>query len=1097
VSGSTGLRSEPDGGIEAVTQRSVDRAAKQLRNRLAVRLGPGFVRDFEPRAWTEVVENSPFREHLQSAPFDEPLLFLAFNLDVTRRAVDGLRESQVDPANLAFTAARVAELGLYSLHDPRHPQQEPKLFLAASKQLGYFFTPPEVAFLMADRALKDRTRIERLLDPGAGLGSLLAATLITAKQRGTVVQSVEGIELDPFTGGICANVLDRVCELIETPCHVQVVQGDAVDLLFRAALSRSGQYDCIVMNPPYGRIKFLRSFLTNAETRVDTTARTVDQQDVLWKQRASNRAEYFRAISGHLGLGSGPQDYQRLFMGLAIASLSESGRLALISPSSWLGDSDSRRLRTRIVRGRLLEEVIVYPEGVGLFATVNQPTAVAVLAKGPSDSEFTLRLVETGIGDDNGSYGVRFDTLEKLDPERLRIPRISHGLHEVYESLQAFPRLKEYAHLRNARGELDLTFGKAFITSSPRSLRLVRGDHIERYILREPEQSKRAGYVDERSFTKEFAGRRKLDDLRRWRVAGRQCSYLSKGRRLSFALVPPGVVLANSCNYISLPDGASDAPDTLLKALTVLLNSIVIEWYFRIFNSNNHVANYEIDDFPLCLSDPEMTRVIARQADFLHAAYQSVDSGGKLASAIEDVSDALVAYAYGLTPPQIETIAASIAPDRATRIAAVAEWLYQNGVSDSLVVGDGWYQHVLPRLSELDIEIIRHVPQGGNWRDIPESVPSQRLVQIREMTEWRGIVRTTYYGRLRPDQPAYTIATYYNRPGNGTNIHPWEDRTLTSREAARLQSFPDWYVFIGTDGSVRKQVGNAVPPLLAFALGDHLKGRNIDGPCVDLFAGAGGLSLGLELAGWEVAAAVDNDPKAGQTYGFNRPCEREPAAISGRTLFLEADLTLKAEQEAAVGQIRQKLGTRRLALLVGGPPCQGFSHAGWRSQRDERNNLASVFMGFVEELEPEIVVLENVEGLLTYGKGRAVEDLLATLRELGYETGESPWFLHAECYGVPQMRRRVFLVGSRGGRPIPPPRGYLQRCLGRREANAGATLFADLPYPVTVAEALSDLPALGSRTHPSLGHRPVRPYFVQWAKGILSPAALRSVLLKR
>src|SRR5262249_36969076 len=157
------------------------------------------------------------------------------------------------------------------------------------------------------------------------------------------------------------------------------------------------------------------------------------------------------------------------------------------------------------------------------------------------------------------------------------------------------------------------------------------------------------------------------------------------------------------------------------------------------------------------------------------------------------------------------------------------------------------------------------IPQGGNWQHVPEYIPSKRLDQIREMTKKRGLVRTSYYGRLRPDQPAYTIATYFNRPGNGTNIHCWEDRTLSSREAARLQSFPDLFAFQGSERSIREQIGNAVPPLLAYALGEQLMAKT----CVDLFAGAGGLSLGLQLAGARIIAAQDIDLNAAKTFRHN------------------------------------------------------------------------------------------------------------------------------------------------------------------------------------------------------------------------------------
>src|SRR5688572_12906421 len=79
--------------------------------------------------------------------------------------------------------------------------------------------------------------------------------------------------------------------------------------------------------------------------------------------------------------------------------------------------------------------------------------------------------------------------------------------------------------------------------------------------------------------------------------------------------------------------------------------------------------------------------------------------------------------------------------------------------------------HFSPALSELDLTIARAVPPGGNWKNIPESVPSQRLKQIRESFAAGEGSRSTYYGRLRPDAPSYTISTYISRPGNGCHIH--------------------------------------------------------------------------------------------------------------------------------------------------------------------------------------------------------------------------------------------------------------------------------------------------------------------------------------
>src|SRR5688500_4174595 len=96
--------------------------------------------------------------------------------------------------------------------------------------------------------------------------------------------------------------------------------------------------------------------------------------------------------------------------------------------------------------------------------------------------------------------------------------------------------------------------------------------------------------------------------------------------------------------------------------------------------------------------------------------------------------------------------------------------------------------HIAGRLSDLDRAVVAHVPPGGNWRDLPPDFPSKRVEQIRRSAAAGEGSRSTYYGRLRPDRPSYTISTYFNRPGNGCFIHPEADRLITVREAARLQS---------------------------------------------------------------------------------------------------------------------------------------------------------------------------------------------------------------------------------------------------------------------------------------------------------------------
>lgn len=127
--------------------------------------------------------------------------------------------------------------------------------------------------------------------------------------------------------------------------------------------------------------------------------------------------------------------------------------------------------------------------------------------------------------------------------------------------------------------------------------------------------------------------------------------------------------------------------------------------------------------------------------------------------------------------------------------------------------------HHQPTMSMKDREFIKHIPPGGNYMDIPDEYSTKRILNFKETGG-----RTTTYGRLHPDRPAFTINTYFNRPNVGTNYHYSEERLITVREALRLQSFPDWFTPVfGTQRSLHQQVGNAVPPLLAFHLARSIR----------------------------------------------------------------------------------------------------------------------------------------------------------------------------------------------------------------------------------------------------------------------------------
>ncbi|QLG12189.1 DNA (cytosine-5-)-methyltransferase [Deinococcus sp. D7000] len=239
---------------------------------------------------------------------------------------------------------------------------------------------------------------------------------------------------------------------------------------------------------------------------------------------------------------------------------------------------------------------------------------------------------------------------------------------------------------------------------------------------------------------------------------------------------------------------------------------------------------------------------------------------------------------------------------------------------------------------------------------------------------------------------------------------------------------------------------------------------------VDLFCGAGGLSEGFRQAGFRTVLAVDSNPVALRTYRLNHPEVPEYRVICEDLVDFRKD----AER------LRTLLGDQKIDVLIGGPPCQGFSRAGWRSRgtgrrftasEDDRNYLFQELVGLLHVMKPRIFVMENVPGVgeVKFEDGTNFLDVMQNaMRRAGYTT--EVWILNAAAYGAPQNRVRKIIVGVHGASRLPaglqrqvtgllrtvPPVQHRATSNQYREDSRSAD--ETLPPPVTLAEAIGDLP---------------------------------------
>ncbi len=205
---------------------------------------------------------------------------------------------------------------------------------------------------------------------------------------------------------------------------------------------------------------------------------------------------------------------------------------------------------------------------------------------------------------------------------------------------------------------------------------------------------------------------------------------------------------------------------------------------------------------------------------------------------------------------------------------------------------------------------------------------------------------------------------------------------------------------------------------------------------IELFSGAGGLSIGLEQAGFNIILANEIENDFAETFCLNHP----------DTKVLCADIHSIDFQE----EIR-RLGLKKVSLVSGGPPCQGFSTVSSKNRKDPRNSLFYEYLRAVKEIDPDYVIFENVSGFKRMYNGEAYHGLLNELDILGYSTHSD--ILEASDFGLPQIRQRTIVIGwkkhlSEVSLPVP--------------THADSSNLFGRPLKLSLMDAISDLPPLGA-----------------------------------
>lgn len=932
----------------------------------------------------------------------------------------------------------------------------------AARRSGRFYTHELIGRHLAE-AVSSGFRIGAkpavsLVDPFCGDGRLLRWLLEALARKSNAKKTQWHIDLwdnDPVAVRKAEREVAETGARLGLKVAISAFRGDS----FQHAQGYLGAFDICVTNPPWELLKPDRRELAALD------AAETEQHIKQLREQSALLGRLYPLSVRHKKYSGWGTNLARCGAEVALRLISSKGVCGVVSPASLLADQRSVDLRTWLFTGHRVLDLAYYAAEAKLFENVDQQS-ITFVARSGSSSEGPPKITVFDRDHRSSVTALTQDDWRRLEKNGFVLP-IQFGL-QLMKFENHWASLPRFAELEGsgdsalwAGRELDETGHQRFLGTRG-THRFLKGKMVVRYGLAE----------EPKSFVRSD-GPRVPASADHFRLAWRDVSRPNQKRRIHATIIPPGWVTGNSLSVAYFKDD----DEARLKALLAVVNSFVFEAQARAKLATAHVSLGAVREVRMPrLDDKKLVRRLSLLVDRCMAGQPD---------ALVEVELA-VARLYGLKREEFKEVLGSfekLTLDERQALLASATWKSVedfsrpslNGKALAVVADPIIPNHYSASLSELDRMIVHAVPPGGNWKNIPESVPSERLKQIRVSFAAGEGSRSTYYGRLRPDAPAYTINTYFPRPGNGCHIHyAYEDgqhRTLSQREAARLQSFPDSFVFSGSRNAVNQQIGNAVPPLLAYQIARSIPFKGL---FVDLFSGAGGLALGFKWAGWTPVVANDIEEPFLATYRANV----HPATVLG-------DIREKAIFDDVVRYCREARAKHPgLPLLVlGGPPCQGFSTAGnRRSMDDERNWLFHRYKALLEILKPAGFIFENVPGLLNMEGGRVFEMIRAELEQTTKRL--SVWKVRAEQYGIPQRRTRIVLVGDSDGRiPHAPPARVTQ--LGG-EPN----LFEVLAPAVTVEQALSDLPSLQpgeDGSHKAYVHGPRHPY-QELMRGIIGPA---------
>lgn len=382
-----------------------------------------------------------------------------------------------------------------------------------------------------------------------------------------------------------------------------------------------GGFDIVIGNPPY----FL--YQASHKNEIDELRRIVELRS---------------AFGGKLNA-------YKLFLAKALHSLTkQDGIVCYIFQNSFLADKQASELRKDIFKNYQILKIDSFPERDSVrkrvFETVKMSVCIAMFSRTKFDKPFTINIWDDKYKSSGIQTTYRKEDIYSIDPEFFSIPRLKQ---EFLPLVVKINNVKKSFHMKCYEGELNMTVHRPFFTKDKTQPKVLKGASIQRYYWTENMSQGEIEYVDEEKYLSKFQKSAKSMHHSYERIGMQGMTGANDKIRIVSTIVPAGVYLANSCNYI-LPDGKN------IYYLLGVFNSKLINWYFKCFSTNSNVNGYEVDNLPIPVTTEEHSNEIALIVKQI-LELKSIENNSNV-SDLETQIDRLVYNLYDLSNDEISII---------------------------------------------------------------------------------------------------------------------------------------------------------------------------------------------------------------------------------------------------------------------------------------------------------------------------------------------------------------------------------------------------------------------------------------------------------